>query len=277
MKKGWIIAISVLVALLVVSMAKDLIIKISVEKGVEIVTGLKLDIRGLNVGIFRTAVSIQGLRVFNPPQFKDRVMVDMPEVYVNYDLPAMFGGTVHLRDIRINLKEFVVVKNKDGKLNLNSLKVVKAKKEGAKPAEAQGGKVPNIRIDNLELKIGKVLYKDYSSGGAPSVKEFDLNLNERYTNIDNPYALVSIIVVKALMNTTIAGLANFDLNSLQGPVMDTLLKATKINGPASDIAKQVFQTTGDVTPAVKDTGATVQKAAGAIEDLFKDVTKSDNK
>ena len=256
MKKGWIIAISALVVLVVVLMAKDLIIKISVEKVVEHITGLKLDIRGMNVGIFRTAVSIKGLRVFNPTQFKDRVMVNMPEIYVDYDLPAIFGGNVHLRDLRINLKEFVVVKNKDGALNLNSLKVVTAKKEGAGAAETSGGKAPNIMIDNLELKIGKAFYKDYSSGGAPSVKEFDVNLDERYTNIDNPYALVSIIVAKALMNTSIASMSNFDINSLKGPVMDKLLKATNVTGKA---------------------GATVQKATSAIGDLFKDVTRSDNK
>ena len=276
MKKGWIVAISILVALLVVLMAKDMIIKASVESGVAHVTGLKLDIRYLNVGIFRTAVSIKGLRVFNPRQFTDRVMVDMPETYVDYDLPAILGGKVHLRDLRINLKEFVVVKDKNGELNLNSLKVVAAKKKGAEAPEAQGGNMPTIMIDNLELKIGKVIYKDYSSGSTPSVKEFNVNLDERYTNIDNPYALVSIIVVKALMNTSIAGLANFDLNSLKGPVMDTLLKATKIPG-AGNVTTQIFQTTGDVAPAVKDTGTAVKKAAAAIGDIFKDVTKSGNK
>ena len=135
MKKKWKIIIAVLVALIVIPVFKDLIIKVAVEKGVEAVTGLKISMRGLNVGIFRSAVSIKGLRVFNPRQFKDRVMVDMPEIYVDYDLPAIFGGNIHLRDLRIDLKDFVVVKNDKGDLNLNSLKVVKAKNEGVKPEE----------------------------------------------------------------------------------------------------------------------------------------------
>ena len=147
MKKKWIVVVTILVTLLLLSVCKDMVIKVSVEKAVKIVTGLKLGIGSLNVGIVKSAVSIKNLRVFNPPQFKDSVMVNMPEIYVDYDLPAIFGGNVHLWDLRINLKEFVVVKNEKGELNLDSLKVVTAKKEGVKPEE-KGGKAPNIQIDN---------------------------------------------------------------------------------------------------------------------------------
>ena len=273
MKKGWIIAIAVLVALVVLSVSKDLIIKVVVEKGVEIATGLKIDIGSLNVGIFKSAVSMKSLRVFNPSQFKDRVMVDMPEIYVDYDLPAIFAGNIHLRDLRIDLKEFVVVKNEKGELNLNSLKVVKAKNEGVKPQD-KGGKAPNVQIDNLRLKIGKAVYKDYSHGG-PSVKEFNVNIDERYQNITDLYAVVSIIVVKALANTAIANLTSFDLNGLKGPVMDNLLKATNVGGKAAGIAQQLLQTSSDNAPAAaKSASETAGKAADALGDIFKDVTKS---
>ncbi|MFH1790840.1 MAG: hypothetical protein ABH885_02515, partial [Candidatus Omnitrophota bacterium] len=54
-------------------------------------------------------------------------------------------------------------------------------------------------IDRLRLKIGKVSYKDYSARqGTPRVMEYNINLDEEYTNITNPYTLVSLIVVKAL-------------------------------------------------------------------------------
>ncbi len=277
MKKGWIIAVAVLALLFLLSISKDLVIKVSVEKWIELVTGLKLEIRSLNAGIFRSAVSIKGLRVFNPPHFKERVMIEMPEIYVDYDLPAIVGGNIHLRYLRINLKEFIVVKNAEGELNLNSLKVVSAKKEGVKPEDREGGKAPNIQIDNLELKIDKAFYKDYSRGPEPSVKEFDVNLNERYTNITNPYSLVSIIVVKALANTTISSMTNFDINGLKGTVGDVLSKATNIAGRATDIAQQALQTTTQNAPeAVKGASETVEKAAGALGDIFKDVTNSNS-
>ena len=274
MKKWQIIVIAVLAALLVLSLLKDMVIKVSIEKGVEIVTELKMEIRSLSVGILRSVVSIKGLKVLNPPQFKDRVMVDMPEIYVDYDLPAIFGGNLHLRDLRLDLKEFVVVKNEKGELNLDSLKVVSAKKEGVKP-EAKGGKAPNIRIDNFELKIGKAFYKDYSVRGGPSIREFDVNIDERYTNITNPYAVVSIIVVKALANTAIAGLANIDINGLRETVTDSISSAKKMTGTAAKAAQNVLQATTQQAPeAAKNTSETVGKAAGALGDIFKDITNS---
>ena len=274
MKKWQIVIIAVLAVLLALSLLKDMLIKVSVEKGVEIVTGLKLDIRSLNVGVFRSAVSIKGLRIFNPPQFKDRIMADIPEIYVDYDLPAILGGNIHLRDLRLDLKEFVVVKNAKGELNLNSLKVVSAKKEGVKP-ETKGERAPDIRIDNFELKIGKAFYKDYSARGGPSIREFDVNINERYTNITNPYAVVSIIVVKALANTAIAGLANIDINGLSGTIMDSLSSSTKLSGTAAKVAQNVLQVTTQQAPeAAKSTSKSVGKAAGALGDIFKDLTNS---
>lgn len=274
MKKGWIIAIAVLVVLITLSIFKDLIIKVAVEKGVERAAGLKIDIGSLNLGIFKSVVHIKGLKVYNPSQFKDRLMADMPEVYVDYDLPTIFGNNIHLRDLRIELKEFGVVKNENGELNLNSLKIVEAKKEGMKP-EDKGGKAPGVQIDNLRLKIGKAVYKNYSVQGGPLVKEFNLNIDERYKNVTDLYALVRIIVAKALSNTAIAGLTNFDLGSIKAPVMGTLLKATGVNDQTADIAKQLLQTTTQDTPkAVKSAGDTVQKTLG---DIFKNLTNSEQR
>ena len=88
----------------------------------------------------------------------------MPEIYVKYDLPAIMGGTIHLPEVRIALDEFMVVKNEKGELNLNSLKVVQAQKKGSAEKEETktGARMPKIQIDTLKLKIGKVIYKDYS-------------------------------------------------------------------------------------------------------------------
>jgi len=210
------------------------------------------------------------LVLFNPAGFKDQTMLDMPEVYVHYNLPAIIKGKIHLIEARIYLREFVVVKNENGILNLDSLKVVQAQKEGRGPAEGKAAKAPEIQIDNLNLKIGKVIYKDYSSGGQPSVKEFNVNINESYKDINNPYALVSLIVVKAMMNTTIAGLTNFDLQGLSGTVSDTLAGAQKAATAAvtktQEAARQGVQT---ATETVKKTGEAVKQTTNALRDILK--------
>lgn len=253
MKKLLTILVIVLVVIVVVALAKDVIIKASVEKGAEIVTGLKISIGSLKVGVFKPVVDMKDFRLLNPANFPDKTMVDMSEIYVNYDLPAIMGGKIHLPEARLALKEFVVVKNAKGELNLDVLKNVQAQKTGKAPA----GKVPNIQIDVLKLSIGKVIFKDYSRGGTPSVREFNVNLNESYTNVNNPYTLASLVVVKALMNTSIASLTHFDLKGLQGSVGDVLSSAQKIAATAvttaQETAKQAVKTTTEAAKAAQDT------------------------
>jgi hypothetical protein len=265
MNKTIRILIIALVVILVLSFAKDAIIKTSVEKGAEVVTGLRLSIQSLRVGILNTLVGIKNLKLYNPKGFKDPLMLNMPEIYVDYDLPAIIRGKIHLPEVRINMQEFVVVKNADGKLNLDALNVVKEQK-GEKPAKpAEKGKAPEIQIDELQLTIGKVIYKDYSKGGEPQVQEFNIALNEKYQNIDDPTKLVSLIVVKALMNTSIARLTNFDLNGLQGTIGDTLQSAQKVVGQATEAAGKVTQ---QAQEAAKETTKAVEEATKGIKDLF---------
>ena len=231
----------ILVVVVVVAVGKNTIAKVAVEKSVEMVTGLKLSMDKLAIGVIDTFVGIKNLKLYNPDGYKDRVMVDMPDILVDYDLPAIFKGKVHLEEMRLNLKELVVVKNEKGELNINSLKVVKDAEEERKekPAPKEKGKAPEIQIDKLELKIGKVIYKDYSKGGMPEVQEFNLNLDAKYENIDNPAQLASLILVQALMNTTISQLANFDLGGLQDQLGGKLGDISKTIGEAQEVAAEV--------------------------------------
>lgn len=266
MKKWGIILACILAVLLVLAVIKDIVIKIAVEQGARIVTGLKLDIGSLKVGLINTLVDIRNLRILNPSGFKDRDMLNMPRIYVAYDLPAIIGGKIHLKDATIDMKEFVVVKNDKGQLNLDSLKVVQAQKSGGKQAEKAEGKVPQIQIDVLRLKIGKAVFKDYSKGAEPRITEFNVNIDEEYKNITNPYTLVSLIVVKALMNTSISSLTNFDIKGLSGNISDTLAGAQKM---AAETTKKAQETVQQVSETAKKTQETVSETANALSGALK--------
>lgn len=282
MKKIFIILAVTVAAVFVIAAAKDAIIKASIEKGVDIVTGLKLHIGSMRAGIFKSVIDIKRLVLANPAGFSDRTMADMPEIYVRYDLPAVLGGKIHLPEVRLALKEFVVVKNERGELNLNAIRSVQRRKEPAPGSKPDSGAAPAIMIDKLTLSIGKVVYKDYSRGGTPLVKEFNINLNETYTNVDSPYKLANLIVVKALMNTSIAGIANFDLKGLQGTVSDTLAGAQKIVSAAGDV-KATIASTGETAKQAIDTAAdtakkaqkTAEQTAAAVQDILKNPFGSD--
>jgi AsmA family len=235
-----------LVLIIVIAVGRNMIVKVAVTAGVKAVTGLDMKIDSMNIGIAHTFLGIKGLVLYNPPAFEDKVMMDLPEIYVAYDLGDLLKKKVHLSEVRLDLKEFMVVKNKAGVLNLDSLTAVQTAKktEPAKTTETKAAKTekPQIQIDLLKLKIGKVVYKDYSKGKEPSIKEFDVNIDEEYKNITDPEAVVRIIVVKALANTTLSSLTNFKL----GPLTDSLEGTVK--GVAGDAVKNTTEKLKNLLP-----------------------------
>jgi hypothetical protein len=259
MKKLMRILVIIVLALLILAFAKDLLAKMATEAAAQLAVGLKVSMQSFSLGVIQPKVAIKNLEILNPAGYPDKDMAQIPEIYVHYDLPALFKGKVHLKDMRFNLKEFTVVKNAKGEVNLNSLKVAQAQKEGKKPEAKEGQKMPQLQIDQLELTIGKVLYKDYSRGKEPVVREFPVNLHERYSNIDNPYTLVSLIVVKALMNTSIAGLTNFDLSGLKNTVSGTLASAEKVAAQAVETTKKAVEAGAEaVSKTTKEIGETIK-------------------
>jgi len=256
------IVIIIIIILVSVVLARNAITKTIISSGIKAITGLKLSIRGVKVGIIKTSIDIKELKLYNPVGFADKLMIDIPQIYVDYDLGAFFKRRVHLEELKLNLKELVVVKNEEGQINLHSLKVVKTKEK--EPQKKKKTKASKFQIDVLELKVDKVIYKDYSKGSQPSIREFQVNIDERYENITNPKAFVRLIVVKALMKTTLASLANFNLTPLKDAAAITLKKSGRLAvdtaGKAVEVGKEVGkETTEALGEAVDKTADTIKK------------------
>ncbi len=260
------IAMLIVVALVVVFVGKNVIAKAAVVAGVKQVTGLGLRIHDLDVGLPKTFVSVKGLEVLNPVGFPSGTLMDVPEIYIDYDLAAILKGEVHLEELRLNMKELTVVRNAEGAVNVNSIRAVNKTKEEAKaPAKPKpaAGKAPRVRIDRVSLQVGRVVYKDYSQGKEPQVKEFNINLNEQFQNVNDPYALATLIITRALAKTTIASLANLDLDSLQAGVTSLLQQQSgALFSTIGDAGKAAGAISGDAGRAVQETTNTLKKILG---------------
>ena len=122
-------------------------------------------------------------------------------------------------------------------------------------------KMPDLQIDLLDLKIGTVIYKDYSKGTPPKERVFNVNIDERYENITDPQSFVRLIILKALKNTTIASLTNFDLGKLQEGISGTVKKTAEM---AQEAKGRAIEAGKDAGEKVKETvEETVDKAAEA--------------
>ena len=246
------LAIALVLGMAILLLSKNMIAKAAVVQGVKAITGLGLSIRDMDVGLFNTKLSIHDLQVLNPAGFHDPTMLAIPEIYLDYDLSALLKGKVHLEEVRLNLQEFTVVKNERGEVNLYSLQAVKASKKPEVSQEKQRPvpPPPPISVDILELNIGKVIYKDYSTG-TPRVNTFDVDIHERFHGITNPYALTGLIITRALAKTTVARLTNLDLGALQSEV--TNLIRSSLDQTLEGLGKGALGSTKEVVKGTTDT------------------------
>ena len=246
-------------------LTKDVIAKAAVSGGITAITGLHSRIEAMQVEFLKTTVGLRGLQIMNPPGFSDHILVDIPDLYVDYRFGFFLQGKVHLDAMRLHLKELHVVRNRDGRLNLHAIKVLESGKTERRPTTTPRGKMPAFQIDRLELKIGKVIFRD-DRQSPPIVKEFNVNIDERYDHIPNPAVLTGLIISRALLRTTVGQLANFDVAGLQSTVIAGLREsAGELTGTLTEGAQKAGQVGQEAVGTAKEA---VQGAAGTLKKLF---------
>ncbi len=235
MKKRILIVLAIIViAIFAIGILKDQIIKTVITVAATEITGAPVHIDGFSLGVFNQSVRISGFKMYNPKGFPRGILVYLPEINVTYDLGALFKKRLHLVSAEIELKEMGLIKNEEGKLNVNELKVVKqgAKKEG-KPSK----QMP-MQIDMLKLGIGKIVSKDYSSGKEPVVYVYDVNIHKNYKNITSARQLAALIMIEPMKAAGIQGAEIYGVAILAGvAVLPVGIAATFA---AKDSAQQEF-------------------------------------
>lgn len=208
--------------------AKDALVNVGVRGAIQALTGLKIQMSYIHVHLTTRVVVVKDLLVLSPAGFQEPTIIDLPEILGDYKRRSFFSDRLHLEKLRINLRELVIERNQQGVLNIDAIPVVQAGR-----GRASAPKPMPIQIDVLELHLGSVIYKDYSQPGPPQVQEFRINLRERYERVTDLQALVALIVVKSVMNTTVEQLASIDLGPLKAPIGDLLAGAQALAGPSS--------------------------------------------
>lgn len=264
----------ILILLLILSamvLLRDFVVTAAIQSAVKMATGLTLKVERLHIGISNTYVQIKGLELKNPAGFEEKVMLAIPEIYVDYQIRALPKGVLHLNSVVLDLETFNVVKNAQGTLNLDSFKTLApAKSSGeVKPKDpASKSKALKISIAALKLRINKVSYMDFSVN-PPRIQDFNIGINESYAQVDNLDNMVRLIVVKALMNTSISSMTNLDLGSLQDSVSGVLSSSAEMATTAVLDAKntalvETQKLTESVAPGASEA---VSEAAGQAKEL----------
>jgi len=214
MKNKLVLALILIVGLVVFCAVRDFIIKNVVVGVVSNVTGAPTRIGGFSLSIIKQTVSIADLKMYNPKGFPEDVLVDMPKIAVSYDLGALLKGKLHLKQLDIDLKEIGLAKNKQGKLNVDSLKIVEEQKKNK--GNKKSDKVIAIQIDLVSLSMGRVVNKDYSVEGPAVIKVYEINLKKTYKNITSVQQLSALIMAEPLKAAGIQGAKIYGVMMLTG-------------------------------------------------------------
>ena len=101
---------------------KDSILRSLAEQRIRRQTGLEASIGQLKVGLGSATMALQRFIVYNPPRFGGSALISIPELYLELDSVQTARGKLGFKEIRLNLAEVNVVKDKNGVLNVEELR-----------------------------------------------------------------------------------------------------------------------------------------------------------
>ena len=211
------ILVVVIVVVLALVFGRNILAKSIVVGGIKQVCGLKIDIAKVDIGL--PSVTVQGLMVYNPDGFQDKILADIPEISFDLDLPGFFKNKVHLGKLKLNVREIDVILNEKGKLNVNSLALLLPKPGGGKP--------PDIKIDELAVKIVKVGYKGYLPVAGVKTNEFNPNIDETFHDVTDPSKVASQIMQRIVSRIGVGSFSNFAVKGGLEKVTEELGSAAK--------------------------------------------------
>jgi len=139
---------------LVLILCLNPIAKFLTERQIRNQTGLDVTIGKISIGLGNSTLAIENFRLYNSSDFGRSIFLAVPEVRVQYDLPALRAKRIHLNLVQLNLGELHIVQNKNGKTNLQALQERQNQSSsaaGASPVQFEG-------IDTLKLTIGKLKF-----------------------------------------------------------------------------------------------------------------------
>lgn len=243
--KKLIIGLGVVVLLLGgIVIFKNQIIKIAVTKVASKIAGAPVHMDSFSLNIVSSTIQITGLKMYNPSGFPEGILVSCPKINIIYDRPALFKRKLHFLIAEIEVKEFGIAKNKEGKLNVDSLRVVE--EETGKKKKQKSEPYP-MQIDLLTLGIEKVVLKDYTKSDEPSVQVYDVKIHKTFKNITSMRQLTILLIKEPMM---IAGIKSalghaliYKVAMLAGVEILPVVVAVKLLGKSSvkEILDQRFE------------------------------------
>lgn len=153
-------------------------------------TGLEVRLEKLALRPWSGRARVEKLVIYNTAEFGGGPMMDIAELFVEYDPALAKERKLHLTVLRFNLAELNIVVNKEGQSNLDGVrKAVEEIRRGQRVAKTNSP-MEFVGLDMLNLTLGKGTWTDLRNSGTP--REFDLGIrNEVVQDMKDSKELVA--------------------------------------------------------------------------------------
>lgn len=197
MKKRSSIVLLGLVLIAAFLSALILLPKVSITSGMERFLGTRVRIGKVYLDLKNSALVLKNFKVYNPKGFvRSEVLADLSEIHAEYDIRSPFkNGKLHFVKVRIFMKTLAVTKYRDGRFNVDALKMVKWHQETAP-----------IYVDRVILDVDDVVYKQYLKDGKVDIQLYKVNIRKRdYDDLPDLERIVMQILFESLHKAAIKG------------------------------------------------------------------------
>jgi len=194
------------------------------------ILGAEVDIKALSIDVRNHTFFMNDFKIYNPIGFDtEKMLAYLPEIRGAYDPAKLIKHRkFHVRELRVIMETLAVVKDKDGKLNIDRLRI------SLEDLEAMP-----IEFDRLILTVNEVIYSDFSKKGQPDVELYAVNIkNKDYEDLPSVEDVASKILTESLGKTAIKGAAIVGVAtvagvSLAGPIVIPVGAAIILSGKDS--------------------------------------------
>ena len=168
----WLFRLAATVVLLTVALvlARNVILKETIEWQIFSRTGMDARIGYLDLGLITPALRIEDVKIYYPPAVGGVTLMEIPELYLEYDRNALCWRRLHIPRARLNVSEVNVM---EGQFRLTSPRNP-AQSPAAPAVGGPGSALVFDGVDQLELSLGSVKFSSQRSGSQ--TREVPVNL-----------------------------------------------------------------------------------------------------
>ncbi|OQX82843.1 MAG: hypothetical protein B6D53_03660 [Candidatus Omnitrophica bacterium 4484_49] len=161
-------------------------------------SNVKVRIAKVDSELQKGYIRLAGIVVLNPQGFKQEKLAEINSVVIDLNLKRLLLNKIHFSKLFVDIATIYIVKGENGMVNISRIK-----KPGTESKKEKRRR--QISIDKMHIRVGEVIYVDYSQKPARA-KRIRLNLDKEFTDVTDLRKTLIPLFTQIAVNKTLYGI-----------------------------------------------------------------------